>query len=139
MSASPYFETARVEFICASDYRLNDFPGWDNFDWNIKREHVAKAREIAQGKVKIVATYTGLFLEIAIAVSPFGIEAATFVSFRADFSLIVCFCFVPQPLSVVLNYCGSRIRHRKPHVYVRGFAQATDRNDVQGRHRARTC
>ncbi|KAI0926206.1 hypothetical protein AcW1_008430 [Taiwanofungus camphoratus] len=71
-----------------SDYRLNDFPGWDNFDWNIKREHVAKAREIAQGKVKIVATYTGLFLEIAIAVSPFGIEAATFVSFRADFSLI---------------------------------------------------
>jgi len=46
-----------------SDHRLNDFPGWDDVLWLAKEKHVHKAREIAKGKVKIIALYTGLFLE----------------------------------------------------------------------------
>lgn len=49
-----------------SDYRVNDFPGWDDVAWIAKAKHVRRARELAQGKVKIVAVYTGLFLEGAL-------------------------------------------------------------------------
>ncbi|KZT00209.1 NAD(P)-binding protein [Laetiporus sulphureus 93-53] len=57
-----------------SDYRINDFPGWDFTLWLAKAEHVRKARQLAQGKVKIIAVYPGLFLEGALGV--FGFDTA---------------------------------------------------------------
>ncbi|PCH43147.1 hypothetical protein WOLCODRAFT_90172 [Wolfiporia cocos MD-104 SS10] len=57
-----------------SDHRLNDFPGWDDLGWNSKREHVRKARELAKGKVKIIALYTGLFQEGTFGVSLLGFD-----------------------------------------------------------------
>ncbi|CCM05455.1 uncharacterized protein FIBRA_07675 [Fibroporia radiculosa] len=49
-----------------SDYRLNDFPGWDDVTWTEKREHVDASRALSKGKVKIIAVATGLFLETAL-------------------------------------------------------------------------
>ncbi|OCB86111.1 NAD-binding protein [Sanghuangporus baumii] len=48
------------------DHRLNDFPGFDHEEWEKKRRHIAYANELAVkkgGDVKVIAVYTGLFLE----------------------------------------------------------------------------
>ncbi|KAL5511054.1 hypothetical protein ACEPAH_4269 [Sanghuangporus vaninii] len=48
------------------DHRLNDFPGFDHGEWEKKRRHIAYANELAVkkgGDVKVIAVYTGLFLE----------------------------------------------------------------------------
>jgi len=48
------------------DHRANDFPGYDHPDWIHKAEHARSARERGKGAIKVVAVYTGLFLETAI-------------------------------------------------------------------------
>ncbi|KAI0700548.1 NAD-P-binding protein [Cerioporus squamosus] len=56
---------ARVYFLSefGVDHRQNDFPGYDHHEWAVKRELAEDARASAGGKVKIIAVYTGLFLE----------------------------------------------------------------------------
>lgn len=53
-----------------SDHRLNDFPGFDHEEWDKKRKHMAYATDLAtkMGDVKVIAVYTGLFLEDSINV-----------------------------------------------------------------------
>jgi len=57
------------------DHRLHSFPGWDDVEWNLKREHAQKSHELAGNKIKIVSVYTGLFLEGALG-PWFGFDTA---------------------------------------------------------------
>ncbi|TDL18394.1 NAD(P)-binding protein [Rickenella mellea] len=50
-----------------SDIRLNDFPGWEHPVWAKKRAHFERAKEIAPGKMKVIALYTGAILEFTLA------------------------------------------------------------------------
>jgi len=42
------------------DHRLNDFPGWDDVEWNVKRMHAQKSKELAGDKIKAISVYAGL-------------------------------------------------------------------------------
>ena len=53
----------------SSDHRLNDFPGYDHPDWDIKREHAKEAKEAAGETMKVISVYTSLFLEDSFGVS----------------------------------------------------------------------
>ena len=51
------------------DHRLNDFPGYDHHEWEVKRELAQEARVLAaEGKTKVIAVYNGIFLEGAFRV-----------------------------------------------------------------------
>ncbi|KAI0737942.1 hypothetical protein C8Q80DRAFT_1293357 [Daedaleopsis nitida] len=56
------------------DHRKNDFPGYDHHEWEVKRELATAARRLAGGKTKVIALYTGLFLEGVFRVIGFDIE-----------------------------------------------------------------
>ncbi|KZT64191.1 NAD(P)-binding protein [Daedalea quercina L-15889] len=50
-----------------ADHRINDFPGWDDTLWLWKGQHDRKYRQLGAGKTKVIALYTGLFLEFFIS------------------------------------------------------------------------
>ncbi|KZT64192.1 NAD(P)-binding protein [Daedalea quercina L-15889] len=50
-----------------TDHRINDFPGWDHAEWIFKGQHAQKYRELGAGKTKVIAVYTGAFLEIFLS------------------------------------------------------------------------
>ncbi|CCM05454.1 uncharacterized protein FIBRA_07674 [Fibroporia radiculosa] len=58
-----------------SDHRLHNFEGWDAEVWEAKHKHAVEARSLAQGKLKIIALYTGLFMEGTIG-PWFGFDTA---------------------------------------------------------------
>ncbi|KAI5121372.1 hypothetical protein M0805_001185 [Coniferiporia weirii] len=61
------------------DHRANDFPGFDHEEWIKKRKHFSYATELAEqkgGNVKVIAVYTGLFLEDSLD-PRFGIDIST--------------------------------------------------------------
>ncbi|KAI0737950.1 NAD-P-binding protein [Daedaleopsis nitida] len=57
------------------DHRLNDFPGYEHPEWSGKQDLAARARGQAKGK-KIIALYTGPFLEIVFAGPILGFDIA---------------------------------------------------------------
>ncbi|TFK86092.1 NAD-P-binding protein [Polyporus arcularius HHB13444] len=71
---------ARVYFLSefGVDHRQNDFPGYDHHEWAVKRELAEDARTRAAGNVKIVAVYSGLFLEGAFRVTGYDLENNTY-------------------------------------------------------------
>ncbi|RDX52838.1 NAD-P-binding protein [Lentinus brumalis] len=72
---------ARVYFLSefGVDHRQNDFPGYDHHEWAVKRELAEDARTRAAGNLKIVAVYSGLFLEGAFrAFAGYDLENNTY-------------------------------------------------------------
>jgi len=45
------------------DHRINDFPGYEHEEWITKAERDRVARELLQGKTKVISLYTSAFLE----------------------------------------------------------------------------
>ncbi|RPD55669.1 NAD-P-binding protein [Lentinus tigrinus ALCF2SS1-7] len=75
--------SAKVYFLSefGVDHRRSDFPGYEVDDWVIKKKIAADTREKVKGK-KVVAVYTGIFLQLALAgVIGIDIEKNTFTSY----------------------------------------------------------
>ncbi|KAF9811087.1 hypothetical protein IEO21_06664 [Rhodonia placenta] len=65
------------------NYHLIEFREYGEPIWDAKAQHVARARELAQGKIKIIVLATGLFAEYVLTLMPplnqpwFEFDAAT--------------------------------------------------------------
>lgn len=49
------------------DYHAADFPGYEEPLWNAKAQHVSRARELSQGKLKIIELDIGMFIEFILS------------------------------------------------------------------------
>ncbi|KAI9059751.1 NAD-P-binding protein [Trametes sanguinea] len=64
------------------DHTRNDFPGYDHHEWQTKRELAADARGLAEGtSTQVIAVYTGLFLELTLAVLGFDLQNNIFACY----------------------------------------------------------
>ena len=60
------------KYCSSRDHRINNFPGFDHIEWEKKRKHVEYVNKLAAekgGDVKVIAVYTGLFLDDSLDVS----------------------------------------------------------------------
>ncbi|KAL1947247.1 hypothetical protein VTO73DRAFT_14208 [Trametes versicolor] len=82
---------AKVYFL--SEFGVeNDFPGYDHYDWDVKRELALHAREVARGTpTQVIAVYTGLFIET--------VSECPFLGFDIDNNLFTCFGRSTQKVS----------------------------------------
>ena len=103
--------------VMTSDHRINDFPGFDDADWVFKGQHARKYRQLGAGKTRVISVYTGLFLEILI--SPFRTSSTMHALHASD------------------GMHPSGLRHCQPDLHLGGLVRREDRDDGEGRHRAR--
>ncbi|KAI0642076.1 NAD(P)-binding protein [Trametes meyenii] len=68
---------ANVYFLSefGSDYRINDFPGYDHPDWLRKVKIGAESRQRLKGR-KVIGLFTGAFAEFTLSVRFLGIDVA---------------------------------------------------------------
>lgn len=50
-----------------SDHRVADFSGYEHPEWAGKKRLAAETRKLAQGKTKVIAVYSGVFVEFLVS------------------------------------------------------------------------